>query len=140
MFIYKIEDTNSIPRWYCSKCGSFYDTDGTCNTCGSNLMKEEFSLHKRICDKCGQVFQSTLSYFESNDSCLICHEGTLVKPEIRNQASSVFIDGSWNGVPVGKKIQEKNEQLKRKHAGYSYEQDTMKGKISEMVNNKIDRM
>lgn len=49
---------------------------------------------------------------------------------------NVKINGEWNGVPIGKKIQEKNEQLKRKVSGYENEQRNVRVDVERQLARK----
>jgi hypothetical protein len=49
------------------------------------------------------------------------------------------IDGSKDGKDLGKVTQEKNESLKKKFEGYSYEQQSIRDKVSKMANEKIQK-
>jgi len=50
---------------------------------------------------------------------------------------NIKIDGEWNGTPIGKKIQEKNEQLKRKVAGYEHEQKNIRSYVKNELKRKL---
>ncbi len=152
------DDTENTPRYFCPKCGKFYSLDFpptktiqrkvedskldfsfyVCDGCGTELRQEEFPLVTRMCENCGTFFESTFRYFEKHSDCPNCEPGCKLVPfSNKNTAPHVFIDGSWDGVPVGKKIQEKNEQLKRKYAGYSHEQKSMREEITRVTQEKL---
>ena len=52
------------------------------------------------------------------------------------EAFNVRVDGELNGVPIGKKIQEKNEQLKKKVAGYEREQRNVRADVEHQLAKK----
>jgi len=49
---------------------------------------------------------------------------------------NIKVNGEWNGVPIGKKIQEKNEQLKRKVSGYENEQRNVRADVERQLTEK----
>lgn len=53
-----------------------------------------------------------------------------------NEAFSVLIDGERNGLEIGKKIREKNEQLKKKVAGYEREQRNVRADVERQLAKK----
>lgn len=122
---------------FCSKCGRFeLSTDiDICCVCGTTLSKTIPTLRVWKCEKCDEEIEAEISYFQENLTCPTCKEGILYNPCSRqvNQSSSFKIDGVWNGGNVGKKIQEKNEQLKKRHEGYSYENQNLREKINKQT-------
>jgi hypothetical protein len=48
-------------------------------------------------------------------------------------------DRSRDGKDLGKVTKEKNESLKDKWSGYSYEQQSIREKVSKMTNEKIQK-
>jgi len=52
---------------------------------------------------------------------------------------NVFVNGELNGIDTGKKIREKNEQLKKKVAGYEYEQRNLRAEIDKQIAEKHKR-
>ena len=46
---------------------------------------------------------------------------------------NVKTNGEWNGVDIGKKIKEKNEQLKKKVSGYSYEERNVRADVEKQL-------
>lgn len=122
---------------YCSKCGKYElnSLNDICSVCGTTLSSSIPTLRTWKCDKCGEEVEAELEYFQENPICPSCKEGTLYNPCSRqvNQSSSFKIDGVWNGGNIGKKIQEKNEQLKKIHEGYSYENQNLREKINRQT-------
>lgn len=116
--------TTAIEK-FCPKCGNHYSDESIvmCPYCNQSLNFTESYKVKRVCNKCDFTVIAPPSYFENpvNLKCNNCKVGLLEKEDINNYSASFVIDGKWNGVPVGKKIREKNEQLKKKHAGYEHE-------------------
>jgi hypothetical protein len=124
----------------CPKCGKIYidESRARCEVCSTELRWMERTPVKRKCDNCGVVFIGLLEKFEEElYVCPQCEKGVLSPISIHNDVHNVVIDGSWNGVPIGKKIQEKNEQVKRKWAGMSHEQQSLKEKVGKMVNDRM---
>jgi len=50
---------------------------------------------------------------------------------------NIKINGEWNGIPIGRKIQEKNESLKRKVSGYEHEQRNVRADVERQLKQKI---
>jgi len=111
----------NIEEYFCSKCGKFYNTLGTCNKCNEELTISDPYKVKRKCNKCGEITEATPSYFVDHHTCTICKEGTLEVIKIHRDTHHFIFDGQWDGRPMGKRIRERNEQLKKKNEGYSYE-------------------
>ena len=121
--------------YFCPKHGKSFAEPGVCDICGITLNKCGPAYVKYICVDCGEIYEAETEWLEENKfTCISCN-GHLVNKcgFTKNPTFHVSIDGSWDGVPVGKKIQEKNNQLKDKYAGYSYEQSTVREKVGEMV-------
>jgi hypothetical protein len=115
--------------------GPFENTEGVCAECGLTLNQCVPAYVKYICETCGEIYEAEIDWLEENKFTCISCKGMLVNKCGYGERSvfHVRIDGSWDGVPVGKKIQEKNNQLKEKHAGYSYEQASLQEKVGELV-------
>jgi len=107
------------PSYFCSKCGDVYEDIEDCPKCGDKLSVTTIYRVKRICNRCNKKFEATVEYFEDNPKCSDCKEYLELLPS--NDTHSFIFDGQWNGRPIGKVIRERNEQLKKKNAGYSYE-------------------
>jgi len=117
---------DSVKEKFCPKCGNYYRDDFMimCPHCNMSLNFTESYKVERQCSKCDYVVQAPPSYFIKDPTlsiCPYCKEGRLEVKEIYREAPSFSIDGKFNGAKRGKMIREKNEQLKKKHAGYSYE-------------------
>ena len=106
--------------YFCSKHGTSYDVPGICPICDIELIATEICRVPRICDTCEEEFEATAEYFTRHPECPNCKEGNVVVLP-PNDTHSFVIDGQWNGVPIGRKVRARNEELKKKHAGYSYE-------------------
>jgi hypothetical protein len=131
--------------YFCPKCGKRYSAEISkdveypnelvCESCETTLVQEEPTFLHYTCEICNEIYEAELEWLELHNFICISCKGHLVNvcSLKKETAFHVSIDGSWDGVPVGKKIQEKNEQLKGKLAGYSYEQSTIKEKVGEMV-------
>ena len=107
------------PSYFCSRCGDNYDDIEDCPKCGDKLFVTSIYRVKRICNTCDKEFEATLDYFEDNPKCPDCKEYLELLPI--NDTHSFVFDGKWNGKPLGKMVRDRNEQLKKKNEGYSYE-------------------
>ena len=56
-----------------------------------------------------------------------------------HEAFNVLVDGELNGLEIGKKIREKNEQLKNKVAGYEHEQRNVRADVERQIAQKQAR-
>lgn len=125
-----------VPKYFCSTHGHMYDVPGKCTLCDTELIATAINRVQRVCGSCNEEFEATVGYFESHPECPACKDGILgtLPP---NDTHSFVIDGQWNGVPIGKKVRERNEMLKKRHAGYSYEtqasmKDTAEAKLKSL--------
>ena len=127
-----------VPSYFCRKHGDIYEQPGKCNICGEDLVEEEPYTVEYSCDNCGLVFIGPPSYFEAHPKCTGCIPAGTLHNTLQPQASFNFvIDGIWNGGNVGKKIQQKNEQVKKKWAGMEGDGKSLKQKIGVMVNERL---
>lgn len=89
------------------------------------------------CKQCGSVVKD---YYVTNTGmsveCPVCagEMEKLISRGVHNQ-----IDTSVDGVDIGKNIQEKNEQLKKIHAGYSYEEAALRERTEKFVQDKMEK-
>lgn len=107
------------PSYFCHRCGNTYEDIEDCPRCGDKLSASTIYRVKRICNTCDKTFEATLDYFEDNPKCPDCKEYLELLPI--NDAHSFIFDGKWNGKSIGKMVRDRNEQLKKKNEGYSYE-------------------
>lgn len=109
------------PKYFCSFHGNFYKDKGYCLLCETELVATKIYRVKRICDNCGEEFEATVEYFVDNSKCpfSFCAGNLALLPP--NDTHHFIFDGQWDGKPMGKRIRERNEQLKKKNEGYSYE-------------------
>lgn len=122
-------------NYFCSKCGKHYEFyHEICEICNEHAITkydDNQYLVKRICLTCKNsgVITNKPSFFDKNPLCNIC--GSPLKPiEIHNGAPNFKIGGTWNGKNIGKKIQEKNEQLKKRHAGMEGDEKNLRREIN----------
>jgi hypothetical protein len=137
----KIIIESTIPkRFYCSKCGRFYDDSGVCITCNITLIEEEPYTVLRVCDneECQRKVEGRLEDFKINSTCPICKIGNLIIPSLEKTIIHVVVGREWDGKPRGKVIREKNEKLKEIHSGYSYENQSLKEKCTQLAMDKIN--
>jgi len=88
------------------------------------------------CDTCGEVIEEYVHRFDAEVTCKSCNK---VMRKLYNGINVVF-DGNMNGGDRGKKIQSKNNSLKDKYAGYSYEQESIRQKVTKQVDEKISKL
>lgn len=88
------------------------------------------------CDDCSIVVEEYVHKFDDIVNCKTCN-----KPmrKLYNGINVVF-EGNMNGGDRGRKVQSKNNALKDMHAGYSYEQESIRQKVSKQVNEKINKV
>jgi len=122
---------------FCGSHGIIKGNADTCPLCGQTLNISISYTVKRMCDTCGEIVEAPPSYFNSIEhKCPSCEDGILCNIDIIHTAPNFVLDGSWNGKDRSKIIMEKNEQLKRKNAGYSYEQKSIKEKTTKALQDK----
>jgi len=122
------------PSYFCSRCGDSYEDIEDCPRCGEKLLATSIYRVKRICNICDKKFEATLKYFEDNPKCPDCKEYLELLP--LNDTHSFVFEGKWNGKSIGKMVRDRNEQLKKKNEGYSYENPTT---LSEKTMDKYNR-
>jgi predicted RNA-binding Zn-ribbon protein involved in translation (DUF1610 family) len=136
-----IEITADSVNYFCTKHGGSSSKPGICSVCGQPLVQSTPSYLKYICEQCGEIVSAEIAWLEVNAfTCPSCNGvHYLVNKCLKNEKAGwhVKIDGVFDGVPIGKKIREKNEQVKKHFAGYSYEQNSIKEKVNGMVNERL---
>jgi len=131
----RVISIKAISEAFCPKCGNFYLEDiNTCPHCNITLNFTDCYQVERKCSACGTIIQAPPDYFMNPPKITpCCGEGVLEMIDITGSAPSFVIDGKFNGANRGRMIKEKNEQLKKKHAGYSYE-------TPESIRSKTERV
>jgi hypothetical protein len=120
--------------FFCKKCGDYYtivdgvESGSPCPWCGTILQRDEPYLVPVMVDgeKFGVPPEEVRELLENGNAALVV-AGEL--PFTLN----IKIDGEWNGMEIGHKIREKNDQLKRKWAGYSHEQKNLRAHTEQQV-------
>lgn len=132
--MFTIIEENYIPTYFCPKGCNIHKIiePGNCPKCGRPLNHSEIYRVNRICDTCNCIFSASVDFFEKNEKCPSCKEGTLKITPSKN-SYHVVVDGEWDSKDRSKVIQEKNSQLREKHAGYSYESQSIKEKTMRMA-------
>jgi predicted amidophosphoribosyltransferase len=126
---------------YCAKCGSQAgNEERICKVCNTilNVTLSDLILVPRGCPVCGKGFKASFDYFEKNPNCPDCGSPLKYFDKFSVSSNHVVIDGVWDSKDRGKVIREKNDQVKAKFSGYSYEQKSIKEKVTSMVNSKIN--
>jgi len=122
-------------NYFCSICGNHYELyHEICPVCETgSLIKYDNSAYlvKRICATCenSNIIFNTPSFFEENPLCVVCGN-PLEVVEIHNDTLNFKIGSIWNGGNVGKKISEKNKQLKKKYAGMEGDERNLRREIN----------
>jgi hypothetical protein len=120
---------------FCSKCGNSYEDN------------------VKLCKDCNIELNTFIEYkiplFDNEQNCIILEKVSIAQNlllqyperyfvvETGNYVFNVKIDGEWNGVPIGKKIMEKNNQLKKKVAGYEKEQRNIRQEVNKQLKQKM---
>jgi DNA-directed RNA polymerase subunit RPC12/RpoP len=121
------------PVYFCPKgCRQNLLEPGNCPVCGRELDHCEIYRVNRICNTCNKEFSASLDYFDNNKICPSCNVGVLIIKPYQN-SHHVVVDGQWDSKDRSKVIQEKNTQLRERHAGYSYERQSIKEKTMKMA-------
>jgi putative FmdB family regulatory protein len=94
-------------------------------------------LYDFKCDNCGHKEEDVFRHSSQLDDPEICKSCNTIMRRLFPKGTHSVIDGKMDHTSIGKKIKEKNEQVKAKFAGYSYEQASIKEKVTKMVNDKI---
>jgi hypothetical protein len=122
-------------RQFCPTCGWYGEdiADGVCPECRSELKKNTPYLIPVYDKESGNVIESPATYalhlFQSYP------ERYFPVPD-SEKGFNIKVNGEWNGTPIGKKIQEKNEQLKKKVAGYSHEERNVRADVERQLKEK----
>lgn len=92
------------------------------------------------CDECNSFVPDIYITSIENEGIIKCPNPgcNSVMRRLFPKSIHVKINGNLDGGSVGKKIQERNERLKKIHAGYSYEQASLREKIEKEVQKKVN--
>lgn len=121
-------------KQYCKRCGQGTDDAQpvVCSVCGLALVVNNVYI---IPIK--NVITGETENHPQTEARVLLGDSTKYVPVTDGQmAFNVRIDGELNGVPLGKKIQEKNEQLKKKVAGYEREQRNVRADVERQLAKK----
>ena len=131
-------------NYFCPKCGNL-----VCIEIPFENIFEDRPQEEPKCAICGETLKPLRPYSVP----VIDTEGEIqpAKPEDvrelkrtlnvttlpdKQDAINVLVDGELNGIDTGKKIREKNEQLKKKVAGYENEQRALRTEIERQIEQK----
>lgn len=128
----KVEKIIEKTAYFCRSCGDLSETPGNCPRCEIEFSVDESYVISRECYVCNITFLASPGFFDVNPNCKYCCNSLSVK-FVNNEASHFKIGSSWDGKPRGPIIMEKNNQLKKKHAGYSYESHRLREKINQQA-------
>jgi len=90
------------------------------------------------CDSCGERVNDEYIPRMENPDPVRCPKCGAVMRKLMPNRIHAKIGASFDGRDVGTVVKEKNEKLKKKWAGYSYEQESLKEKINNAVQKKVD--
>ena len=100
------------------------------------------AIYNYRCDntKCKVYNQSVEHYVFTPSEIILCEhcKQPLVKIFPRN-VHITGIDKSKDGVDRGRVTKEKNESLKKKWNGYSYEEQSIRESVTKMANEKLQK-
>lgn len=117
-----------------------------CQNCGE-FTSNENATHCLICHKPliiatsynVSVFNPTtqkIEQMEVEKAKNYIRQGLRLPVDISESGFNVVIDGEYNGVPTGKKIKEKNEQLKKKWDTYEKDKRSVKEETQKQLTEK----
>lgn len=87
------------------------------------------------CTGCGTV---TTDYYISDPLVAVpCPACGLTTVRLLSRNVHSQIDTSIDGADVGKNVQEKNEQLKKIHGAYSYDEANLKERTQKFIEDKM---
>ncbi|MCK9541094.1 MAG: hypothetical protein M0R03_03590 [Novosphingobium sp.] len=130
----KVIEEAYIPSRFCPKHGIIHQTRDDCPICYTPLSFTEIYRVKRVCSNCNEEFLASVEYFLNNSKCPTC--SSELQLTTLQSSHHVVIDGVWDSQDRSKVIVEKNEQLRKRYAGYSYEQQSIKEKVNKMAKKK----
>lgn len=114
------------------------DGKGNCEYCGQSLVQDAEETIQRECNLCG--FEVDIPWHDWEKTIFCTQQdcaGVFVPPAPRQAIGGFSINGIFTGsgvtADVGRKIEEKNRQLKKKHSGYSYEERNLRRDIEQKV-------
>jgi len=119
---------------YCKRCGQGTDDEQpvVCTVCGLALV-----VNNGYIIPIRNVVTGETENHAQAEARMLLGDPTRYTPVADGQlVFNVRIDGELNGVPLGKKIQEKNEQLKKKVAGYEREQRNVRADVERQLAKK----
>jgi|GEM_PF-3272505 hypothetical protein len=125
--------------YYCPKDGNTASEPGQCPACNQEMREFEPSLVKMTCNYCGAVHRVEYGLLSRELICWNCSSGILEQPLNYEGAPNFKVDSKWNGKDRGKVIQEKNEQLKRRHAGMEGESRNLREEITKKTQAMLKR-
>lgn len=93
-------------------------------------------LYDYKCPTCNKVVELFLPV-QKLDVPQKCRECRGVMERLISSSMHVKVGAVIDGRPRGQVIQEKNERLKKMHAGYSYEQESLRSKMEKEAQKRI---
>jgi RNA polymerase subunit RPABC4/transcription elongation factor Spt4 len=119
---------------FCKKCGTSTEEDHLqlCPGCGFALVQNNVYLIPIVNVETSQIERHPQDVAWK----LLDDPRKFIPVPQKDDTYNVKIDGELNGVPTGKKIREKNEQLKKKVAGYSHEERNVRADVERAIQKK----
>ena len=93
-------------------------------------------LYDYKCPKCAHKEIDVFRWNTNLESAEHCPKCGIAMVRLFPKNTHVEIDGTFDSKDVGKTIQEKNEKLKEKNAGMSYESESIKNKTMRIAQEK----
>ena len=87
---------------------------------------------------CGKIRSRIVNSVSLND-LVVCACGKLMVREFPLKGHVQGENKEIDGADLGKVTKEKNEVLKKKHSGYSYEEQNLRKQMSEKANEKLKK-
>jgi hypothetical protein len=114
--------TDDLAVTVCSQCGIALVKDNAYLIPIQNVETSQIEEHPQ--DEAAELLRDPEHYIPVPDTA---------------ESFDVLIDGERNGLETGKKIREKNEQLKKKVAGYEREQRSVRADVERQISQKQAR-
>ena len=123
--------------YFCQKCGEFYiqqPVSGVCSVCRCTLVEHIPPEIPMFC-----VESQTLVYVPMRLVAVYLQSGEFQQVVLNDSGDNfhVVVNGEMDSIDTGKKIREKNEQLKKKVSGYKYEERNVREDVTRQYHEKI---
>lgn len=89
------------------------------------------------CSECGHIEKDVLASSETTTQ--LCPKCSATMLRMLPNSTHTKVGASIDGKDPGRVTQEKNDQLKKKHSGYSHEQQSAREKITKHAQKALDK-